>query len=116
MSTSYYNPDSIKASQPCSGSSNAASKYVVYKIPGEGYYACCFWFPSLGNPDQYASSDCFQVFLHWNKQDMDTLQWQYYTDLADPCKPQIMLSVSFNGTVLPKPNYDGAYQYYLLQK
>lgn len=112
----YYWPASITASQPCNGSYMAPSKYVVYRKPGEGDNACCFWFPSLQNPSTDAGTDCFQVVLHWDNRDTDTLQWAYYVDELDPCKPQMMLSVSFNGTVLTGPTYDGAYQYYLLRK
>lgn len=114
--TPYYRPDSFSATQPCNGDHKAMCKYAMYQMPGQGYTACCFWFPSLQNPSFDASTDCFQVMLRWNDQDTDTLQWAYYVDELDPCKPQMMLSVSFNGTVLTGPTYDGAYQYYLLRK
>lgn len=116
--TSGYHLDSITATQPCYGGDTARLKYVIYQVPkpGEALQGCCFWFPSLKNPAEYGNTDCFQVMLHWSNQDTDTLQWGYYTDQADPCKPQIMLPVSFNGTVLNGPAYDGAYQYYALTK
>jgi hypothetical protein len=108
------NRDSLKASQPCYPIP-LVPRFTYYQIPGSGDFGYTFNFTNLPNPGPNAADDCFTIFLKWNQQDTDTVQWHYHIETIENCDLQILDYMQFNGMPAQKFN-DGAFEYYALRK
>jgi hypothetical protein len=112
-----FSVDSIVGTQPCRTDS-LVTGYDLYQIPSaqppykHGY---CFWFVNARNPALSESADCFNLYIWWNSHDVDTISWRYTIDESEPCQPQTIGDVYFNGSLVT-PVWDNAYLYYPLLK
>lgn len=109
--------DSIAGIQPCHTDSLVTGS-ALYSVPSahppykQGY---CFWFVNARNPALSEAANCFQLYIWWNKHDVDTISWNYTIAESEPCQPQTIGDVYFNGNLV-KPVWDTAYLYYPLLK
>lgn len=110
------NVDSLIGYQPCYDTIPLIKKVSKYDIPGtQNLNGYCFGFTNMRTPAP-GESECLTLLLKWSNKDIDTINWFYHIDETDPCKPQIMDRVLFNGGTIVQQYYDGAFQYYSLPK
>lgn len=101
--------DSLVAVQPCNIATPLKAEQESYDKGGSGGYY--FTFSNSRQPVAGENAECFQIYLHWDSNDTDTLEFISRTESSKCGLVYHLDNVLFNGEVTETVDY-----HYILKK